>query len=352
MMQLNPAQRAKLEGIVAAGGLTKPADVVRVPVAPSDPEVAAVWQRYLTRNYDSLVAMAQRICGPLDLVLFDGNTLTVCRHPRTQTAPDRVRAEMTAHVRERLFGRVDSPGAFSRMAFAEPPSEPIAISLGQDKDETLSPELETALRVISGLEQEPPPPAPVVAPVERPIELKMQRVNRGPGHAAVWMRSVTPEPNGAGQKDYFRPDNDLVAFDIALMNQTAQVARRMLEDKAPPVQLMFPVNINGFRNVQHRQTLIAALRDMDNRAAVRMEPVLVRCETGVPQSAIAEAAGYLRNTFNLVWVFAGRNTEPRTFLFSDLKMGVMVSGGDPGRASVETWRVAAEKIGWQCAVLG
>jgi hypothetical protein len=114
---------------------------------------------------------------------------------------------------------------------------------------------------------------------------------------------------------------------------------------------MFPVNINVLRKPDHRQRLVAALKEVDPRNAVRMEAVLVRCEAGVPQSSIAEAAGYLRKAFGLVWVFAGRNADPRTFLWSDLKMGLVISGADTPRTTIDAWRAAADKAGWQLGVL-
>jgi hypothetical protein len=354
MVQLSPADRAKLEGIVAAGGLTSPADVVRVPVAPSDPDVAAVWKRYLNRNFDSLVAMTQRICGPMDLVLFDGDVVTVCRHPHTRKRPEHIRAEVFAQLSEKLFGRPDAGGSWARAMGAQATAlPPMDIQLPQEA-EAPSPELEAAMRLISGQAPEPEvKPAP--APVEKPaasLEVSTQKVVRSSGPPAIWIKSATPtQKAGEPRRDYFRADADLAEFDIALLRQTETIAGQMIKAKAPAAQLMFPVNINVLRKPEHRQRLVAALKEVDPRNAVRMEAVLVRCETGVPQSVIAEAAGYLRKAFGLVWVFAGPSADPRTFLWSDLKMGLVVSGRDAPKATLDAWRAAADKAGWQLGIL-
>lgn len=352
MIQLTPTEISKLEGIVMAGGLTREADVVRVPVRPSDPELASAWKRYLARNYDSLVAMAQRICGPLDLILFDGNTVTVCRHPQTRMAPERIRNEVFSQLSERLFGRTQSPAQWSKMARES--AEPVVLTF-PDNDEEMTPQMEAAVRLIMGQaapEEAPPPPEPEAAPAKPPLDVKMQKVVRGAGQSAVWLRASQPSAKaGEMRRDYFRADADIVEFDIQLAFQAAEIANRMMRENQPGVQLMFPLNINTLRTHIHRQKIVTALRDLDGAAALRMEPVLVRCETGVPQSVISEAAGYMRKTFGLVWVFAGRNADPRTFLWSDSRMGLVVSGADTPKPQMDAWRAATEKAGWQLGVL-
>lgn len=356
MLQLTPAERAKLEGIVAAGGLTDEADVVRVPVAPPDADTAAVWKRYLSRNHESLVAITQRLCGPLDLILIEGEMVTVCRHPQTRKPPERIQAEVHALLSERLFGRpVSAAQAAKILRSGKLPGLKIQMDPPSD-EEGLAPEMETALRLIAG-EPAPPEPEPEPEPeeVKKPepaLELKMQRVVRGPGVNAVWLKPSHPTLRvGEPQRDYFRSAVDLVEFDIALAVQAADIARRMIAERQPPVQLMFPMNINGLRRPEHRALIVTRLRELDPRNAARMEPVLVRCETGVPASVVAEAAGYLRKTFSQVWVFAGRNADPRTFPWSDMKMGVLVSGADVPKPAMELWRATAEKAGWQLGVL-
>jgi hypothetical protein len=354
MVRLTPAARAKLEGIVAAGGLKQPADVVRVTVAPSDPDVAAVWGRYLKRNFDSLVAMAERICDPMDLVLFDGETVTVCRHPKTTKAPERVQREVAMQFNEKLFGRHDGrplAAMLARTANAAP------LRLIVDKrpdEEALPPELESAIALISG-DVEPPKPPPVEKqkPPEPPPppDVKMQRVTVGLGQTAIWVKPGVSAPRSNAGDDYFRSAMALVQFDVALAMQTADIAKRMIADRAPPVQLMFPVNINGLRRPEHRAVLVTGLRDIDGRAAQRMDPVLVRCEQGVPQSVIVEAAGYLRKTFGMVWIFAGRHSDPRNLFWADSKMGVLFGSADAAKGQLDAWRAAAEKHGWQIGVL-
>jgi hypothetical protein len=355
MLQLTPAERAKLEGIVAAGGLTDQADVVRVPVAPPDEDTAAVWKRYLSRNHDSLVAITQRVCGPLDLILIDGEVVTVCRHPQTRKAPERIQAEVLALLSERLFGRVVSPMQAAKLMRSRPtPGLKIQMAPPVD-EEALPPEMENALRLIAGEELIAPEPEPVPEEpkkLEPALELKMQRVVRTPGINAVWLKASHPAPKpGEPQRDYFRSAVELVDFDIALAQQTEDIAKRMVAERQPPVQLMFPINVNGLRRPEHRSLIVTKLRGLDDRYAARMEPVLVRCEAGVPASVVAEAAGYLRKTFNQVWVFAGRNADPRSFPWSDMKMGVLLSGTDVPKPAMEVWRQTAEKAGWQLGVL-
>lgn len=345
MMQLTAAQRAKLERIVAAGGLTDEADVVRVPVSPPDPDLATAWKRYANRNYDSLVALAERVCGPLDLVLFDGDTLTVCRHPKSGVKADRLRAEVFLQVGERLFGEV----TWSAMEDGAQPR--LKITLGEEAPPSLAP----ALRLISG-QPEPElqpvaPPAPEKAePASKAADVTMRRVQTPTGKSAVWVSSPM-QPAELAHRDYHRPDADLLKLDLSIISQAAGIAQRMIAEGAPPVQLMFPININNFRKPAHRIELLAALRKISVANAARLEPVLVRCEQGAPQSVVMEASGYLRASFNLVWVYAARTSDPRNYLWADMRMGVLVDSAHARENGLSAWRLAAEKNGWAIAIL-
>jgi hypothetical protein len=66
---------------------------------------------------------------------------------------------------------------------------------------------------------------------------------------------------------------------------------------------------------------------------------------------IVEAAGYLRKTFGMVWIFAGRHSDPRNLFWADSKMGVLFGSADAAKGQLDAWRAAAEKHGWQIGVL-
>jgi len=376
MLQLTTLERALLKGIVEAGGLRQLSDIVRLSIAPAQVEDEARWQRYLSLQGDGILMLAKQICGPDDLVLFDGRLVTVMLHPVPKRDADALRMELIARLTDRLAGIPEIP--VSRLLLQhDPPSNllhwisAVGQAASQAAASDVSPNPIGAAKVVAAHDVTSTPNtecAPVQAdqrvsadPYEgldliEDTSFELQSVVRHHGTMGAFVRLNLPML-GQDSRRYFEPDESLAMCDVRAIQEAGRLAFRQLREKRQkPTPIMFPLNINNLRKSEFRHRILFELRQTPRPVCALMEPVFVRCIPGMPQSALLEVTGYLNAYFSRMWVFASGLSDPKRYRWPETRVGVIVDGltslnGVKRIASVQAWRTMAGKQRCPLAVL-